>query len=153
MPPARQASMSDSRRRPSIACFPHPPAGPPRRRLVVAASISSRGSRELRLGDHPCGSGQGRDPLAGDQSNRGHGRSHSHRSAHGRLGPAAAERKRYAGGLREAGSPRLRDNLAPMIRRAFRLSVVLVPLALAACATQATPPPPTPVAAPTPVEP
>ena len=40
-----------------------------------------------------------------------------------------------------------------MIRRAFRLSVVLVPLALAACATQATPPPPTPVAAPTPVEP
>src|SRR3546814_7973707 len=35
----------------------------------------------------------------------------------------------------------VRDNLAPMIRRAFRLSVVLVPLALAACATQATPPP------------
>src|SRR3546814_17415852 len=33
------------------------------------------------------------------------------------------------------------DNIAPMIRRAFRLYVDLVPLALAACATQATPPP------------
>src|SRR3546814_8039467 len=46
----------------------------------------------------------------------------------------------------------VRDNLAPMIRRAFRLSVVLVPLALAACATQATPPP-TPAPPPAPVEP
>src|SRR3546814_11093214 len=46
----------------------------------------------------------------------------------------------------------VRDNLAPMIRRAFRLSVVLVPLALAACATQATPPPTT-APPPAPVEP
>src|SRR3546814_20507727 len=65
----------------------------------------------------------------------------THRSPHGQLGRAGAERKRCDSGPREAGSPRPRDNLAPMIRRAFRLSVVLVPLALAACATQATPPP------------
>src|SRR3546814_11428792 len=34
----------------------------------------------------------------------------------------------------------VRDNLAPLIRRAFRLSVGLVPLAPAACTTPAQPP-------------
>src|SRR3546814_3472342 len=58
-------------------------------------------------------------------------------------GHAGAERKRCVVLSCGAGRWWPRDNLAPMIRRAFRLSVVLVPLALAACATQATPPPTT----------
>src|SRR3546814_12193599 len=33
------------RRRPSMACFPHPPAGTPRRRFVVAASFVQKPKR------------------------------------------------------------------------------------------------------------
>src|SRR5690606_40113671 len=39
--PARQASMPDEPRRPSMACFPHPPAGTPHRPFVVATSSLS----------------------------------------------------------------------------------------------------------------
>src|SRR5690606_13678875 len=49
---------------------------------------------------------------------------------------------------RAAGPSRPRANLATMTRRAFRLPDVLLPLALAACATQATTPPENPTTAP-----
>src|SRR5690606_10336601 len=52
-----------------------------------------------------------------------------------------------APGPRGAGGPWSRDTLAPMIRRAFPLPVVLLPLAIAARASQATAPPSDPVPA------
>src|SRR3546814_4011033 len=51
-------------------------------------------------------------------------------------GHSGAERKRCVVLSCGAGRWWPRDNLAPMIRRAFRLSVVLVPLELAACRSE-----------------
>src|SRR5690606_19152289 len=136
-----------------------------------ALPVDRRGStRRLRAA-------AGRQPGAGVLRVRDRQRRHDLRpAARGGRADAAAQLRRYRRGLiagragrgdvgaqpppdprlnartrntrRAAGPSRPRANLATMTRRAFRLPVVLLPLALAACATQATPPPENPTTAP-----